>query len=62
MSKTAHQVKSELIAQGKSVPDWAKEYGFPVRSVRAVIYGHNKGLRGQSHRIAVALGMKARPE
>lgn len=62
MSKTAQQVRSELVAHGKTVPDWAKEHGFPVRSVRAVIYGHNKGLRGQSHQIAVALGMKARPE
>lgn len=56
MSKTAHQVRSECWSPKVSP---CRNTGFPVRSVRAVIYGHNKGLRGQSHRIAVALGMKA---
>lgn len=58
MSKTAQQFRSELVAKGMILPEWAKLYGFPVRSVRAVLYFHNRGLRGQSHRIAVALGMK----
>jgi gp16 family phage-associated protein len=62
MSKTREQVKADLIAQGKSVVDWAREHGFNVWSVRAVLYGHNKGHRGQCHHIAVALGIKALPE
>lgn len=41
------------------MPQWAKENGFPVRAVRAVIYGHNKGNFGRAHRIAVALKIKA---
>jgi len=51
-----------LLKQGKTLPEWARENGFPVRSVRAVVYGHNKGNFGQAHRIAVGLGLKAKPE
>jgi gp16 family phage-associated protein len=62
MSKTAAQFRSELIAKGMTLPEWAKSHGFPIRSVRAVLYGHNKGHFGQSHRIAVALGLKDQPK
>jgi gp16 family phage-associated protein len=62
MSKTAQQVRSELTAKGMTLPEWAKRHGFPVRSVRAVLYGHNKGRYGQSHQIAVALGLKDQPK
>lgn len=62
LSKTAIEVKADLQAQGKSIPEWAEAHGFPVRAVRAVLYGHNKGYRGQAHKIAVDLGLKAKPE
>lgn len=58
MSKSAQQVRAELVAKGKNIPQWARENGFPVRSVRAVLYGHNKGNFGKAHDIAVALGLK----
>jgi gp16 family phage-associated protein len=59
MSKTAIVAVKKLRDEGKTIPDWAKENGFHVRSVRAVVYGHNKGNWGQAHKIAVALGLKA---
>lgn len=62
MSKTREQVTEELRKRGKTIPQVAKELGFPVRAVQAVIYGHNKGYRGQAHEIAIALGMKEKPE
>lgn len=62
LSKTAEEVRSDLKAHGVTVPQWAKRHGFPVRAVRAVLYGHNKGLFGQSHKIAVSLGMKVPPK
>lgn len=62
MSKTALKVRSELLAKGQTIVQWAKQEGFPVRSVRAVIYGQNKGCHGQAHKIAVALGLKDQPE
>lgn len=43
---------------GLSVVDWANERGFAVALVYAVLSGRRKCLRGESHRIAVALGLK----
>lgn len=60
MSKTAKQIKEEFQQNGKSFAEWAREKGYPLGSVRAVLYGHNKGYRGQAHKIAVELGMKDR--
>lgn len=62
MSKTVDEVKKTMRDNGLSLPEWAKTHGFPVRSVRAVLYGHNKGNYGMSHKIAVALGLKAAPK
>ncbi|HCZ01183.1 MAG TPA: hypothetical protein DHV56_14480 [Rhodobacter sp.] len=62
MSKTAAEIRSELKAKRITVPDWARTHNYPVRAVRAVLYGHNKGHFGQSHRIAVSLGLKEQPK
>lgn len=51
--------KAELQRQGITLPQWSRAYGFKVRAVRAVLYGDNKGLWGNAHKIAVALGLKA---
>ncbi|TBN42686.1 DNA-binding protein [Paracoccus subflavus] len=58
MATELELAREELRRQGKSIPQWAEDNGFPARAVRAVLYGHNKGLRGQSFRIAAALGLK----
>lgn len=60
-SKQTTETVKRLRAEGTTVPDWAKRNGFPVRAVRAVISGHNKGHYGQAHKIAVALGIKGTP-
>lgn len=62
VSKHTSITTKRLRAAGKSVPQWAKENGFSIRAVRAVIYGHNKGNYGTSHKIAVALGIKDPPD
>lgn len=62
MARSSEEVREELRRRGKTVPQLAKEIGFPLRNVRAVLYGHCKGHRGQAHQIAVALGMKEDPE
>lgn len=49
---------TRLREAGISVPEWAKANGFTTPTVKAVLYGHSKGLRGEAHRVAVALGMK----
>ena len=40
------------------MPEWSKANGFNPATVKAVLYGHSKGLRGESHRVAIALGIK----
>ena len=62
MSKTVQQVKTQFEAEGKTVVEWARQNGFSIYSVRAVLAGHNKGRRGQAHRIAVALALKEQPK
>lgn len=43
---------------GISVAEWARVQGFSTGLVYQVLEGRRKCLRGQSHRIAVALGLK----
>ena len=43
---------------GMSVAEWARVQGFSTGLVYQVLEGRRKCLRGQSHRIAVALGLK----
>jgi gp16 family phage-associated protein len=62
MSKTPDQVRREFREKGVTLTEWAKANGFPLSAVNAVLIGHNKGYRGQSHKIAVALGIKASPQ
>lgn len=43
---------------GTSVSEWARAQGFSAVLVYQVLDGRRKCLRGQSHQIAVALGLK----
>jgi gp16 family phage-associated protein len=53
--KTPAQVKQEL---GMTLTDFAAKNGFKYRTVSEVMRGVNKGLYGEGHRVAVALGIK----
>ena len=52
------QAKARLIAQGVSYAQWADDNGFARRLVYEVLNGRRACRRGESHRIAVALGLK----
>lgn len=56
--KTPAEAKAEFHRTGKSVVSWAKEHGFYTQLVYKVLRGERPGLRGQSHKIAVLLGIK----
>lgn len=58
MVKTPEQVLAEFHRNGKTVLSWAEEHGFNASMVYGILKGHRKCLRGQSHRIAVRLGIK----
>lgn len=56
--RTADQVKAELQRKGISVAQWARAHDLEPLLVHEVLAGRKKGLRGNSHRAAVLLGIK----
>lgn len=54
-------VKSTFIEHGISIRDWATSNGFSQDLVYAVLNGRNQATRGQSYKIAVALGLRDAP-
>lgn len=52
------QVRQEFLEEGMSVADWARTHSFSLPLVYAVLKGRNHATRGESHKIAVALGLK----
>jgi len=56
--RTPEQVRAFFETNGISMADWARARGFSVRLTRLVAAGKRRCLRGQSHQIAVELGMK----
>ncbi|SNS05972.1 phage-associated protein, BcepMu gp16 family [Humidesulfovibrio mexicanus] len=57
--RTSQDVKKEFERKGISVASWARANGFETNLVFEVLSGRKKGVRGQSHKIAVKLGLKA---
>ncbi|MBI5006077.1 MAG: DNA-binding protein [Nitrosomonadales bacterium] len=60
-SKTlsADEAQKWFRLNGLNINSWAREQGFAPALVYAVLQGRRKCLRGQSHQIAVALGLKS---
>lgn len=50
--------RRKFFIEGESVADWARERGFSLQLTYSVLNGRLRARRGQSHRIAVALGLK----
>tara|TARA_R110002096_G_scaffold223000_1_gene411952 strand:- start:10943 stop:11230 length:288 start_codon:yes stop_codon:yes gene_type:complete len=57
MTRTPEEIRAELAENGLSLAAWARRYGFSEALTYRVMRGHPAKL-GQSHRIAVALGLK----
>ncbi|PAT34945.1 DNA-binding protein [Vandammella animalimorsus] len=58
---TPQQIKEQFRARGQSVGQWADAHGFPRDVVYRVLNGRAAGWRGQTHEVAVALGLKPNP-
>lgn len=56
--RTPDDVRDELRRQGVSIASWATANGFSTNLVIEVLAGRKKCTRGQSHNIAVKLGLK----
>lgn len=52
------EARERFHRSGQSVVTWAQENGFTVNLVYEILNGKRKCLRGQSHQIAVRLGVK----
>jgi gp16 family phage-associated protein len=57
-TRTPDQARDWLSFQGITIAQWARDNKFNDRLVREVLAGRKRCLRGQSHNIAVALGIK----
>lgn len=62
MSKTRKSVKLRFQSAGISIAGWAVERGFNPTLVYMVLNGDRAALRGQSYKIALALGLKKKPK
>ena len=61
--KTRQQVRDEFASRGWSYSDWARQRGYSAALVCMIVNDDDrtpqrKCLRGESHNIAVALGLK----
>lgn len=62
--KTRKQVRDEFASRGWSYSDWARQRGYSAALVCMIVNDddsapHRKCLRGESHNIAVELGLKS---
>ena len=58
MARTAEQARAEFKKAGISIAGWARANGFNTQLVFDVLAGKRNPTRGQTHNIAVALGIK----
>ena len=56
--RTGDELRAEFERLGVSVADWARSNGFSSGLVYQILAGKKRCLRGQSHQIAVRLGLK----
>ena len=54
-------VQADFTARGETVADWSKRHGFKRHTVYKVLRGERRCLRGEQHKIAIALGLKDDP-
>jgi gp16 family phage-associated protein len=59
---TSEDVKAQFEKHGVSIRDWARKHGFNEDLVYAVLNGRNRASRGESFQIAIALGLKEKPD
>ena len=56
--KTREQVLADFKAAGITLSEWARANGFHRMTVVDLLRGARQGLRGETHRCAIALGLK----
>lgn len=51
------RIREKFLVEGRTVQDWARQNHTSAYLVYAVMSGRSKARRGESHRIAVLLGL-----
>lgn len=59
--RTLDEVREWFFQQGLPVNEWARQHGFEPAAIYALLSGRTRGIRGQAHQAAVALGLKSGP-
>ena len=57
-TEAVHAFRQEIDRKGVSVAALARQHNIKARDIYPLLYGRNKGKRGEAHRIAVLLGLK----
>jgi gp16 family phage-associated protein len=60
--RTAAQARRWIEANGITIEKWSAQQGLSKFAVIDLLRGRRKGLRGDGHRAAIALGMKLDPK
>jgi gp16 family phage-associated protein len=60
-TRTREEVLAAFRENGASIAKWSVDHGFQPYLVYEILRGERKCLRGQSHEIAVQLGLKPKP-
>ncbi|MEK9940670.1 MAG: DNA-binding protein [Methylotenera sp.] len=60
-NKGLEEVRQMFRDDGISVACWARDRGFSLPLVYAVLSGRNRASRGESYKISVALGLRPAP-
>ena len=58
LQQRARAMRDRFEASGTNISEWARDRGFSVSLVQSVLSGNRACRRGESHRIALALGLK----
>lgn len=58
MLRSIQQVKDDFSSTGKSIAEWARENNFSPDLVYRILKTNQIPKRGESHKIAVKLGIK----
>ncbi len=59
--KSAAQVRADFKRRNVNITQWAMKRNFPPQVVLDLLHGRSKGVRGDSYRAAIALGIKDQP-
>lgn len=60
--QTPQTVHEYFQSQGICISEWARSMNFSRMTIADLLRGRNKGNWGESHRAAVALGLKPQPK